>query len=190
MPVDTFVSSKKCFDCARWRKCYTCGERRLITEFPQQTSKGCKDCRNSGRAKINKLNNNKRMYSEKKEEILSHNKAWKKTNAVRYRSQQREYKNKKRREQRDRVLSYYGGRCACCGEVEPVFLTIDHINGNGALHRRMINKADMWKWLDQQGYPQGYQLLCFNCNAGKYRNGGTCPHESTREISKWSAVAE
>lgn len=22
-----------------------------------------------------------------------------------------------------------------------------------------------------------YQLLCFNCNCGRHRNGGVCPHK-------------
>lgn len=36
------------------------------------------------------------------------------------------------------VIEYYGGRCVCCGEVVPEFLTVDHINGGGAAHRREI----------------------------------------------------
>ena len=50
--------------------------------------------------------------------------------------------NRKRREGaariRDAVFSHYGGdRCACCGETEKLFLTLDHINNDGAdLHER------------------------------------------------------
>jgi hypothetical protein len=31
----------------------------------------------------------------------------------------------------------------------------------------------------KQGFPDGFQTLCFNCNVGKYKNGGVCPHQST-----------
>ncbi len=24
--------------------------------------------------------------------------------------------------------------------------------------------------------PEGFQVLCWNCNLGKYYNGGVCPH--------------
>ena len=31
--------------------------------------------------------------------------------------------------------------------------------------------------LKRQGWPKdGYQLLCANCNQGRARNGGVCPH--------------
>ena len=32
-----------------------------------------------------------------------------------------------------------------------------------------------------QDFPEGFQILCFNCNAGKHRNGGRCPHEQLAE---------
>lgn len=74
------------------------------------------------------------------------------------------------------------------------FLTIDHINGDGAAHRKAIYgfKQDgtvrsgrgaggggyrMYKWLRVSGYPVGFQVLCFNCNVGRHINGGICPHE-------------
>ena len=34
-----------------------------------------------------------------------------------------------------RVLDHYGRACSCCGETEPAFLTIDHVNNDGAEHR-------------------------------------------------------
>lgn len=79
---------------------------------------------------------------------------------------------------REAALMAYGGRCACCGEEGVVFLTLDHINGNGARHRRSEPRA---KWLPQylklRGYPSGYQVLCYNCNMAK-RQGPACPHQT------------
>jgi hypothetical protein len=26
-------------------------------------------------------------------------------------------------------------------------------------------------------FPAGFQVLCLNCNHGRFRNGGICPHQ-------------
>lgn len=79
---------------------------------------------------------------------------------------------------RAKVLSAYGGRCACCGESEPLFLEIDHINNDGAKHRKEIGTSAkaLCRWVIKHRFPSGFQLLCANCNQGKKRNGGICPH--------------
>lgn len=28
------------------------------------------------------------------------------------------------------------------------------------------------------GFPPEYQIQCFNCNLGRARNGGVCPHQA------------
>lgn len=74
------------------------------------------------------------------------------------------------------AFTAYGGPCCkCCGERTPEFLTIDHINGGGNHHRRTEIGTGIYRWLQMQGYPAGYQVLCFNCNAGKGA-GRECPH--------------
>lgn len=93
---------------------------------------------------------------------------------------------------RDEAYAHYGGaRCACCGETEPLFLTIDHINGGGLKHRAEIHKelgrksmhrlsisaSTFLYWLRKNNYPEGFQVLCMNCNSGKFRNHGICPHK-------------
>lgn len=80
---------------------------------------------------------------------------------------------------RSDVFDHYGWACACCGESGPLFLTIDHINGGGAEHRRTFgNGSGVYAWLRREGFPDGYQTLCINCNLGRSRNGGVCPHRS------------
>jgi hypothetical protein len=84
---------------------------------------------------------------------------------------------------RAEVLAAYGTVCACCGEDKQEFLTIDHVNGDGAAERRRIGKegSAFYKWLKQQGFPPGrYRTLCYNCNCsiGFY---GYCPHGTLRE---------
>ena len=79
-------------------------------------------------------------------------------------------------------LEHYGGippACACCKEKEIKFLSIDHITGGGNLHRRNITKTgkggNMSYWLKRNNFPEGFQVLCHNCNMAKGFYG-FCPH--------------
>lgn len=65
------------------------------------------------------------------------------------------------------IYDVYGGECKCgCNQYR--FLTIDHINNDGASHRRKIG-FDIYNWLKSNNYPKEYQLLCYNCNYLKYK---------------------
>lgn len=86
-----------------------------------------------------------------------------------------------KRQVRDQAIERYGGRCACCGETERLFLQLDHIDGGGNQHRRELGGNGAYllaTWLKRNNWPEGFQVLCANCNIGKHLNGGTCPHES------------
>lgn len=79
------------------------------------------------------------------------------------------------------VLMHYGNQCACCGENQTMFLTIDHMDNDGAEHRKKIGIGHIfYRWLIDHDFPNNFQILCNNCNSGKHRNGGICPHESKR----------
>lgn len=75
------------------------------------------------------------------------------------------------------VFAYYGSACNCCGESTPQFLTVDHIDNGGAEHRKEVAAYRIYWWLVRNGFPGGYQILCWNCNLGKEINGGVCPHQ-------------
>jgi len=76
------------------------------------------------------------------------------------------------------ILAYGGYRCACCGMREASFLTIDHVDNDGSRHRRRVGTATRFlRSLQDKGYPPGFQVLCSNCNHGRHRNGGICPHK-------------
>ncbi len=78
------------------------------------------------------------------------------------------------------IIERYGGQCACCKEKEIAFLTIDHIQGNGNKHRTEIKKCggtNFYHWLKKNDWPEGFQILCFNCNCGRQVNNGVCPHK-------------
>ena len=84
---------------------------------------------------------------------------------------------------RDAALRAYGSVCACCGESRTVFLCIDHINGGGNTHRRSLQNGrtggSINHWLKRQGWPEGFQVLCRNCNWAKSHGG--CPHVKVEE---------
>lgn len=84
------------------------------------------------------------------------------------------------------VFGHYGGpHCACCGERMLLFLSLDHIENDGAAQRKVLRGQNVsqrgihfYSWLRKRGFPPGFQVLCMNCNFGKHRNGGICPHKS------------
>ncbi len=92
------------------------------------------------------------------------------------------FNKKAKRKLRQTVLNAYGGKCACCGESRYEFLAIDHMNNDGN-ERRRTNSAECGSsliyWLKREGYPEGFQVLCHNCNQAKGWYG-ECPH--TRDI--------
>lgn len=155
--------------------CRDCGEEKPRWK-PQQNL--CHDCyklymRKYAEKNRDKLIADKReFYRRKRRE----NPEWKEAERLR----QIEFYHNLRRE----VFEAYGGmKCACCGETEESFLTLDHINNDGAEHRRSLSKtgrkvtAGVWHWIKRNNYPPGFQVLCMNCNFSKFRNKGICAHK-------------
>lgn len=56
-------------------------------------------------------------------------------------------------------------------------LWIEHLNGSGKVDRLQKGTHNMWKWLNSHNFPDGYIILCANCNKAKYWNNGICPHK-------------
>lgn len=101
------------------------------------------------------------------------NAEWRKANREWYNNYQKEYQ----RRERQKVMEAYGNVCQCCGISDPVFLTIDHIYGDGRKDR--INgvsghKTRFYTSIINRGFPEEYQILCWNCNWAKSKDG--CPH--------------
>lgn len=94
------------------------------------------------------------------------------------------YEAKARLKLRVETLLAYGGCCACCGEDKYEFLAIDHKNNNGSEHRKSIggtlsnprSGGATYRWLRINNYPEGFQVLCHNCNFAK-GHYGYCPHQ-------------
>lgn len=97
-------------------------------------------------------------------------------------SKQKNYRKKIRFE----VLQKYGGVCKCCGESNLLFLTIDHINKDGARERRELygsSSGQSFPWflkLKREKIRKDLQVLCYNCNMASFYSD-VCPHRMNDE---------
>ena len=138
---------------------------------------------------------------EKKQRHIESNKRWITANPDKYLRTRRAtgrrfyHKNKEKiraiqkiynMRRKENVCKAYGGKCACCGEDRIEFLTIDHINNNGNIHRQtkgLSPGTQSYLWLMREGFPEGFQVLCYNCNNAKHIYG-TCPHQKGEDNEK------
>lgn len=76
------------------------------------------------------------------------------------------------KEHKDRLkielVGAYGNKCACCGETNIGFLTIDHINNDG--YKEKHHGVFLYRRLKKENWPDYVRLLCFNCNCGRHFN--------------------
>ena len=92
----------------------------------------------------------------------------------------RKYAKARHARRRAAAILAYGGACQCCGETELVFLAIDHVDGGGNQHRKEIGASGsttIYRWLEANDYPEGFQVLCHNCNYARSQPCG-CPHQT------------
>lgn len=118
-------------------------------------------------------------------------KQWYRDNSIRAKETQKSYNNNLRL----KCLQYYSHSitpyCMCpgCNVTTYEFLSIDHINGGGDKHRREIGHHNLYRWLINNNFPPGFQILCLNCNMAK-NSYGKCPHESvSREFDLVKATS-
>ena len=89
------------------------------------------------------------------------------------------------------VFSHYSNStpvCATCGETDILVLCLDHINGGGSKHRKIlgvVGGAAFYRKLRKDEYPTGYQVLCANCNLRK-EMVKTISHISIKEENETS----
>ena len=115
-------------------------------------------------------------------------KQWRKT---RGKLSNRRYARESLKKDKIACLRAYGGRnpaCACCGEADDRFLTIDHVNNDGKAHRAAIDtqRIRFYLFLKKANFPNDppLQVLCFNCNLGKRVNRGVCPHKDKKNPAR------
>lgn len=125
---------------------------------------------------IEKLKQYRKNYYLKNKDILREKiYEWRKKNPDKVKS----YLKKCQAKYKLLALTYYGGKppmCNCCKEDIYEFLSIDHINGGGKKHRDKIKRHQLYDWLVNNNFPDGFQVLCFNCNFAK-GHFGECPHK-------------
>jgi hypothetical protein len=93
-----------------------------------------------------------------------------------------EHRKARFRADRLAALEHYGHgdvACRCCGERLIEFLALDHVNNDGATHRRELGisgGAQFYAWLRKTGYTySGLVVACHNCNQARAMYG-RCPH--------------
>lgn len=130
------------------------------------------------------LQNCKKYYLEDKENHKIRSMNWQKENPERMKilRKRNHIKHKKTDNERCRkytlkrkllVLNYYSNNQPKCGQcaVDNIFcLDLDHTNNNGASERKetKTSGAGFYGWIIKNKYPEGYQVLCRNCNYLKY----------------------
>jgi hypothetical protein len=134
-------------------------------------------------------------YLKNREKILKRTREWAKNNSERRKEIQRNWrKNKywenpsyrtkeilnaskrskaKTVELRLEILRYYGGlipKCSLCQTEDIEVLDIDHIDGGGSAQRRNQNLlgSKFYYWLKRNNFPDGFRVLCRNCNWKEY----------------------
>jgi hypothetical protein len=157
------------------RKCTKCKKEQDISEFYiLKTAKSgynswCKSCHRVLKKKYyyEVIKNNPEKYKKYRKEWRNKHKVY--TNEMHKKSYEK---------LRYEVLNHYSNgkiKCNCCGEQEYKFLALDHINGDGNKHRKLIGRGGLYQWIRNNHYPQGFQVLCHNCNFAK-GHYGKCPH--------------
>jgi hypothetical protein len=169
------------------KTCSVCKEVKVLDDFYQKpdTKAGyasrCKECQKLATTGWRRNNPDKNRVIEQRfrenhaEKLRRKNRAYYQANREFAKQSSRDYY----RRLKDAAYQAYGGYvCACCGEAEPMFLCLDHVNNDGNAHRAVVKPYRLYKWLQEEQYPTGFlQVLCFNCNQGKRLNGGVCPHQ-------------
>lgn len=135
-----------------------------------------------------------RRYREKNmEKRAKWNRDWIAKHKDRYYEAKAEYRHKRKME----ALHYYSKgtmQCAHCGyKADMDALCLDHINDDGAAHRKELgissrgdnNGSTIYERLHSMGWMEGLQVLCFNCNTIKElrrKRGGRTSHEMTEAV--------
>ena len=131
---------------------------------------------------------NKRKYAKNPEKYKQMRKDDRKNNLDKVKSQEKKYSTS-HREQRIKKYSdtkytifskYSKGKpkCACCGEQEMYFLSIDHIVNRKKWGHEGYTSGKLYRFLIKNDFPDGFQVLCMNCNFAKgHSKDNKCPHE-------------
>lgn len=124
-------------------------------------------------SKKDKREYHRKYRAKNREKRRKWNRDWIRNNRDQYNASKYIYRQK----MKIKVLAYYSNediRCAKCGEDDIDVLNLDHINNDGAEHRRKAGIAgrnstgmNSYEAIARDGFPDGLQVLCANCNLKK-----------------------
>jgi hypothetical protein len=160
------------------KHCRQCNTTKLLTEFHVRRDGNtpryrpeCKSCRNK--------DDNERYYEKYRDDPERQERA-RQLGRKHYALKREFYSERNKRNDRttrELAIGHYGGECACCKENRYEFLALDHTDGGGNQHRKTLGSGGgMHRWLVRNNFPDGFRVLCHNCNMaiGFY---GFCPHQ-------------
>lgn len=117
------------------------------------------------------------MSMTKEQRAVAHreaNRKWQLANPNKVRQMRRDYANKDNELLKIAVMNVYTNgeqTCRHCGQGDIDVLCLDHINDDGAAHRKETAQGTRWqtayKWIIKNDYPPNVQVLCYNCNMKK-----------------------
>lgn len=171
-------------------RCNGCGQDLSEDAYYRRTSgkfySPCIECVKQQRRGYYKANKEKigaradRYRKANWAKTLHRAKLWKRKNKAKLSVENRAYRERLKLA----ALRHYGGaapKCACCGIDDLVFLTLDHIDNDGAGDRILLGTSgaghNYYRWLAKNGFPRKLRVLCWNCNAARWLKGA-CPHEA------------
>ena len=94
---------------------------------------------------------------------------------LKYYPKRKVYKDRWRKEWKDKAYNKLGGKCIKCGFSDQRALQIDHINGGGNKDKLRHERDKYYRKIYESKFNE-YQLLCANCNwIKRYEKGETKP---------------
>ncbi len=113
----------------------------------------------------------RRWYWNNRDLCISRTKTW----GMLHPDKLKETKRNTQVKLKETILSHYSPKLECqlCGFNDIRALSIDHINGNGNKHRKKIfghnaSGSKFYRWLKRNNYPDGFRVLCGNCQFTTY----------------------
>ena len=133
---------------------------------------------------LTKAERSRRYYQEHSDHLKTIKREWYHKNRDRLIEERRSYVSAHKEEikayaqkynfaLKKEILSYYSGNgkpfCKRCGVNDIDVLCLDHVNDEGHDHRKHTNGSGTasYKWLREHQFPEGFQVLCANCNLKK-----------------------
>jgi hypothetical protein len=158
--------------------CRCCKLEKADKQFspePRNTDKldsYCRSCR-ANKRKLFRVNNPEKVKAKTKEIYYKHQDVL-----------MEKAKNGHKNTKLEVFTRYSNGTPTCkqCGFSDLRALSIDHINGGGLKHRRLLGisgGSGFYHWLKRNNYPEGYQVLCMNCQYIKKETNKECYEKKT-----------